>query len=327
MIGTIAVIGAGNGGKTSAADLALQDRAVRLFEFPEYGANVEPLGRPPTLHATGAVCGEAELELATTDLAEAVRGADAIMVCTQALTHERVARELAPLVGPGQLVILNPGSTGGALQLAHVWRSAGVAEPPPIAEFHTLTYGCRARGAEVSVSLKVGAPILYATLPARAAGEWAGDLEAMFPSLVRAADVLEVGLNNGNPVVHPPITILNAARIENEGAAMLFYADGMSPAAAGLIRALDEERMALLRALGYPATPEPERSVAQGYAESTGTCTRTAAWGWSPSAPSGGSSAWPPPRARRSCGSPRRSRGWTISRAARGRSRGSGSGA
>ena len=38
---------------------------------------------------------------------------------------------------------------------------------------------------------------------------------------------------------------------------------------ARLIRKLDGERMALLRALGYPAQPDPVTSVEQGYATST----------------------------------------------------------
>jgi opine dehydrogenase len=75
-------------------------------------------------------------------------------------------------------------------------------------------------------------------------------------------------LNNGNPVIHPPITIMNAARIEKEGSAMRFYGDGVSPTVARMIQKLDEERMALLKALGYPAQPDPVTSVEQGYAAS-----------------------------------------------------------
>ena len=48
MLDSIAVIGAGNGGKTTAADLALQGKRVRLFEFPEFAAALEGLGDPPT---------------------------------------------------------------------------------------------------------------------------------------------------------------------------------------------------------------------------------------------------------------------------------------
>jgi opine dehydrogenase len=268
MIETVAVIGAGNGGKTTAADLALQGKRVRLFEFPEFAASLAGLGDPPRLRVTGALEGVAELEMATMELAAAVSGADCIVVCTQALAHARVARELAPLLRSEQVVVISPGSTAGSLHFAHVFREAGVAEPPVLVEFSTLPYGCRAEGAEVSVSLKVRRPVLYAALPGRATAQVGPALEAIYPALVAAESVLEVGLSNGNPVIHPAITLLNASRIENEGAAMLFYGDGVSPASAGLIRKLDEERMALLRAFGYRAQPEPVTSVAQGYAES-----------------------------------------------------------
>ena len=268
MIERIAVIGAGNGGKASAVELTLRGKRVRLFEFPEFRANLEGLVENPTLTATGVVRGEAHLELVTTDLPQAVSGADTIMVCTQALVHERVARELAPLVQPHQIVILNPGSTGGALLFAKIFRESGLKKLPVLVETATLTYGCRAKGATVDVAVKVNR-VVYGTLPASAMGRVSGELEALYPGLVRGASVLEAGLNNANPVIHPAITILNAARIENEGERTFFYGDGVSPTVARLIQKLDEERMALLRALGYPAQSDPETSVEQGYASSS----------------------------------------------------------
>ena len=144
MIETVAIIGAGNGGKAAAADLTLQGKRVLLFEFPEYGANLANLAKTRRLAVTGAIQGEAAIAKVTTDLTEAVAGADTIMVCTQALTHDRTARELAPLVTPEHLVILNPGSTGGALHFARVFREAGTAVLPRLVEFATLTYGARA---------------------------------------------------------------------------------------------------------------------------------------------------------------------------------------
>ncbi len=268
MIDTIAVIGAGNGGKASAVDLGLQGKRVRLFEFPEFRGNIEGLMENPVLTATGAVSGEARLDLVTADLSRAVSGADTIMVCTQALVHERTARELAPLVQPHHLVILNPGSTGGALLFAKRFRDAGVEKLPTLVETATLTYGCRAQGSGVHIPVKVNR-VLYGVLPAGAVKRVGPELETFYPGLRRGASVLEAGLNNANPVIHPPITILNAARIEREGEQRFFYGDGVSPAVAGLIKRLDGERMSLLRALGYPAQPDPVTSVEQGYATST----------------------------------------------------------
>ena len=268
MIQNIAIIGAGNGGKAAAADLALQGKNVRLFEFPEYRGNVEEIMETRSLKATGAVEGQAILELVTCNLTEALEGADTIMVCTQALAHDRVAHELAPLVRPEHLIILNPGSTGGSLHFAHVFRELGLKKLPTFVETSTLTYGCRAKGSMVDIPVKVNR-VVYGTMPAPAIDSIGPELEALYPGLSRGATVLEAGLNNANPIIHPPITILNAARIEKEGENMFFYRDGVSPSVARLIRKLDEERMALLRALGYPAQPDPVTCVEQGYAAST----------------------------------------------------------
>lgn len=267
MIDKIAIIGAGNGGKAAAADLALQGKDIHLFEYPEYGNNIEMLAKDPTLMVSGAVEGKAALGMVTTDLKEAVSGVDAIMVCTQALTHDRTAWELAPHVNPGQIVILNPGSTGGALHVARVFRQAGLKILPVLVEFSTLTYGCRADGNTVDIPVKVDR-VLYGTFPASAAENIGPELETLYPGLLRAANVLDAGLNNANPVIHPPITLLNAARFENEGETMYFYRDGVSPAVAQLIKKLDHERMALLTALGYFAQSDPETCIQQGYAES-----------------------------------------------------------
>lgn len=268
MIQHVAIIGAGNGGKASAVDLALQGKQVRLFDFPEFEASLHEVEDTGVLTATGAVSGQASIDMITSNLAQALDGADTVIVCTQALAHERVARDLAPLVTPDQLVMVNPGSTGGALEFAHIFRTLGRTELPTLVETSTLTYGCRAKGAHVHVAVKPNR-VLYGTLPGNAMERVGPELEALYPGLVRGASVLEVGLNNGNPVIHPPIALLNAARFENEGPAMKFYKDGVSPTVAKLIQKLDEERMAILRALGYPAQPEPVTCVEQGYADST----------------------------------------------------------
>ena len=241
---------------------------MRLFEFPEYGANIEELASTRRLRATGAVAGEAHLDGVTTDLAEAVTDADTIIICTQALAHDRAARALVPLVLPDQLVVLNPGSTGGTLRLARVFRQSGMDRLPVLVEFSTLTYGCRAETTSVHVAVRVGR-VVYGTLPDTAITTVGPELERLYPGLVRGASVMEAGLNNANPVIHPPIVVLNAARFENDGARVLFYRDGVSPTVARLIERLDHERMGLLRALGYSAQPDPVTCVQQGYAAST----------------------------------------------------------
>jgi opine dehydrogenase len=84
----ICIIGAGNGGSAIAGDMTLAGHECRLYEFPEYRANLEPIIKSGGIKVTGiARTGFAKLALATPELAQAVRGADLVMVTTQALAH------------------------------------------------------------------------------------------------------------------------------------------------------------------------------------------------------------------------------------------------
>jgi opine dehydrogenase len=262
----VLVMGAGNGGKTSAADLGIQGKIVRLWEFPEWSSSLKEVQASGQLVATGDFEGTAKIELATSNLAEAIKDCDTIFVCTVAQAHERVAKEMAPFMKPEHVVVLNPGSTGGTLVLARVWQELGMTKLPTLVEFHTLLYGTRASGDKVTCSLKVKY-LNYGTLPAAAITEVGPSLETLFPALHRSNNVLAAGLCNANPIIHPPIVLCNLAQIEKNGTAMRFYADGVSPMVANLIEGLDKERMALLTALGGEAIPDPKYNKLQGYCD------------------------------------------------------------
>ncbi len=77
---SICIIGAGNGGCAMAGDMALAGHDCRIFEFPDYAANIEPIRAAGGISVTGvARTGFARLTAATTDLAEALDGADLVM--------------------------------------------------------------------------------------------------------------------------------------------------------------------------------------------------------------------------------------------------------
>mgnify|MGYP001815328207 FL=1 len=165
---TICVLGAGNGGSAMAGDMTLAGHHCRLFEFPEFSANIEPIQAQGGIRVTGvARTGFARLELATTDLAEAVEGADLIMATTVALAHERLARELAPHLQDGQVIILWPGS-GGTLAFGKVWDELGFDRCALLAEAVTLPYCCRRLEGPGTINIhRVDGPnMLLAALPA-----------------------------------------------------------------------------------------------------------------------------------------------------------------
>jgi opine dehydrogenase len=69
--------------------------------------------------------------------------------------------------------------------------------------------------------------------------------------------VLETLLLDLNTVVHPAPVILNAARIELKEE-FLLYAEGVTPAIARVVEAVDRERLAVMEALGLKPIPFPE---------------------------------------------------------------------
>ncbi len=251
---TIAVLGAGNGGCAIAGDMTLAGHRCRLFEFTEYSANIDAIRASGGIRVTGiARTGFAKLELATTDLAEAVRGADVIMVATVALAHERIARALAPILGADQAMILWPGS-GGTLAVRKVWDELGFEHPGPLAEGVTFPYCCRRLDGPGTVNIhRIDGPnMLFAALPASATRSAIAALAGTYADRVKpAVSVLEPALYNVNIIVHPVGALLNMGRIEYARGEFYMYKEGITPSVKKVIQAMDRERAALLRTLGY----------------------------------------------------------------------------
>lgn len=250
----ICVLGAGNGGSAVAGDLTLAGHRCRLFEFPEYADNIEPIQAQGGIQVTGiARTGFARVELATTDLAEAVAGAELIIVVTVALAHERLARELASLLGDGQVITLWPGS-GGTLAFRKVWDEMGFDRRVYLAEAVTLPYCCRRLDGPGTVNIhRVDGPsMLLSALPATDTRTVLQALEGSYAHVVKPAlTVLEPALYNPNIIVHPVGALLNMGRIEYSKGEFYMYKEGITPSVHKVIYAMDAERSALFRSLGY----------------------------------------------------------------------------
>jgi opine dehydrogenase len=250
----ICVIGAGNGGSAIAGDLTLAGHACRLFEFPEYAANIVPVMKRGGIKVTGiARTGFAPVKLATTALADAVQGAELIMVATQALAHERVARELSPHLADGQAVILWPGS-GGTLAVRKVWDQVGMRCRVLLAEAVTFPYCCRRLEGPGTVNIhRVDGPnMLLAALPATDTPAVLHALEGTYAHCVKpAVSILEPALYNVNIIVHPVGALLNMGRIEFSKGEFYMYKEGLTPSVKKVIYAMDAERAALFTTLGY----------------------------------------------------------------------------
>lgn len=250
----ICVIGAGNGGSAIAGDMTLAGHNCRLFEFPEYARNIRPVIEKGGIDVTGiARTGFAKIKLATTKMAQAVEGADVIMVATQALSHERFAGEVAPYLSDGQTVILWPGS-GGTLVVRKIWDELRMKKDVVLAEGVTFPYCCRCLKGPGTVNIhRVDGPrMLIASLPASDTARAIEALEGTYADVVKPAkSVLEPAFYNVNIIVHPVGALLNMGRIEFSKGEFYMYKEGITPSVKKVINRMDSERSALFSKLGY----------------------------------------------------------------------------
>jgi opine dehydrogenase len=260
----VAVLGAGNGGCAAAADLGMRGYAVRLYNrSPGRISAIAELGG---LNLTGAAGeGFVPLPVVTTDLAEAVHGADLVMLAVPISTHPFFAEGLATLLEPDQVLFLNPGHMGGGLFMAHELHRLTGRTDVRICETSTLTYGCRMKDAVTINVMARMTNLPFAAFPTRNQAELYERLVPLYPDVVQASNVLETGFMDINAVEHPPQIVCNAGWLEHTKGDYLFYYEGTTPSVGRVIDILDGERMAVAAAAGVRTKPFPQVFHEMGY--------------------------------------------------------------
>lgn len=246
-----AVLGAGHGGLAMAGHLAVMGFDVNLWNrSPE---RIEHVLNRGGIEVEGEVEGFGTPTIATSDIRKAVRGVDVIMVVVPAFGHRDTARAMAPALRDGQIVVLNPGRTGGALEVAHILREEGASANLIVAEAQTLIYVSRHLEPTKAHIFQIKGEVPVAALPAYRTPEVLRDLRSAFPQFVAGGNVLQTSLDNIGAVFHPTVTLLNAARIESTHGDFEYYLEGITPTIALVLERVDEERLAVASALGIRA--------------------------------------------------------------------------
>ena len=205
----------------------------------------------------------------TTDVAEAVEGADVIMLVVPSVAFRYYAEHLASLLTPERAVFLNPGHTGGGLHFVHELRRAGYRDPVRTCESVTLTYICRMEGPASVGIYSYTRNLKFAAFPGVHAERLHDLMKPVYPELTLATSVLETGLANMNAVFHPPGMLMNAGWIEHTRGDFLFYRQGMTESVGRVVADVDAERMAIAAALGVPALPFLEAFFRAGLTTAT----------------------------------------------------------
>jgi opine dehydrogenase len=209
-----------------AFDCASHGHDVRLFDFEQFPDNIATIAGQGGIHAEGDISGFGPIVYSGHDIDEALKDAELIYVVGPAYSTEPFGKVVAGKLKAGQ----------------------------------TLTEPGRIR-----VFLKLKAGNLLAALPGEHTADILKLIDDVYPSMEPAESVLQTSLQNANPVIHPAVTLSNAARIEMTGGDFLFYEEGVSDSVGRLIAALDSERIAIGKKLGITILPDPEMGMRQGY--------------------------------------------------------------
>ena len=242
----IAIIGAGNGGQTTAAWLSNQGYPVRIFDVSQ--ETVEKLNELGGVEIYGNTDypGFGKIEFATTDIQKAISGTEVILVILPEIYHISIAKQMASSLADGQIVVLNPVTGLGVVAFRKALSDAGCKADITLAATCTLLFAARIQETgRVMVSGQKEEISIAVTPTSRAAQVEA----AIYPVMKQHRFIdnqLQLALDNMNLVFHPGPTLLYTSEIE-KGRRFEYYND-MVPSQIKLMEAIDKERLEICKA-------------------------------------------------------------------------------
>ncbi|MFN8493088.1 MAG: NAD/NADP octopine/nopaline dehydrogenase family protein [Caldilineaceae bacterium] len=269
----LTILGGGNTAFAVAANLALHDFEITLCEHPNFATALDPIRASSKIKLIGvAEQGVAKIHQITDDIAVALRN-DLILLIVPAYAHKPFAEWCAPYLRDGHVIVMTPG-TLGALAFGQIVRQSGNQSKIAFAETDTAPYVCRKTAPDTATIWGVVSGLGLGVYPATQTEQVADALQAIFTvnghsgtasAISPYPNVLACGLSAMNPVVHPPGVLMNAGRVEYSRGEFYFYEEGVTPTVAQVIYAVDGERRAIGKALGFELTPVDAAFHAAGF--------------------------------------------------------------
>jgi len=246
----IAILGAGNGGRAMAAGLTLDGFRVNLFELPEFANEFKVIMESGKIKLSSARrSGWARLNMATTNIKDALHDVGLVLICVPAFGQKRMAEVCIPQLRKDMIVVFVPGGFGSFL-FYRTMQELGADQDITLAEVATLPYGARIQSAD-EVLIHIDAIKLpTGVFPANRTNQIIKVLQKLYSAINPAEDILDVALKNLNPCVHSAPSILNTGRIEF-AEDFFIYREGITPSVRRVMVAVDRERQKIREAWGY----------------------------------------------------------------------------
>lgn len=246
------IVGVGMGGKGLLAELGIAGFRLRAFDKDD--TQVAGIRAAKGLHVDGRAKSFAPVELATTDPKPALDGAKVILVSTNGDDHSQLARDLAPYLVDGQIVVLIQGHFGGTLVFRKALDDAGCRAKVQLAEMDGYPYMMTVRSADRVEMTTYKEIYQLVALPASRSRAIVDEIGFAFPGLVAGPNLMQTGLTDLGSVFHACGIVTNVGTAE-AGQPYNFYAHNMTPSVCNLIEAVDRERVAVAKAYGIE-TPD-----------------------------------------------------------------------
>lgn len=233
-----------------AGHLAIMGFDVNLFNRNEeriWGIKISG-----GIELQGEVEGFGRVRMCTTVMKDAIEDADLIMIVVPAYAHRWMAEEAAPYLKDGQIIILHPGRTFGALEFRQVLNEKKVKTDVIIAEAQTFIYASRVIGPGQVQIFRIKNSIPVASVRAYLIPQVLKKLANLYPQFVPGDNIFKTSFDNIGSVFHPSICVLNAGWIEDDSE-FEFYREGVTVSVARVLEKIDRERIAVAEALGIRA--------------------------------------------------------------------------
>ncbi|MEM4187784.1 MAG: NAD/NADP octopine/nopaline dehydrogenase family protein [Candidatus Hadarchaeum sp.] len=250
-------MGSGSGGFMCAADFSLRGHEVRFYSRTgERFKSVIEKGGIKLIGKREELPGEfAKISLITTDIKEAISGADLIVNPLPFFGVRNYAKLVAPHIEDGQTLVYF-GKGGGAIEYYRVFKELGVKKEVYLGDTNTLPYGASYMGDNVVRLESRTWEIITTAFPGKNTDKVVEMVKKAYPmySVRKAQSPLETVLVDYNAITHPPPMLCNAGRIESGDKSFhLFGKDALTPSVVRLTERVDRERIALSKALGIRA--------------------------------------------------------------------------
>ncbi|MBI1970812.1 NAD/NADP octopine/nopaline dehydrogenase family protein, partial [Candidatus Woesearchaeota archaeon] len=244
----IAVCGGGAGGLALAADLHVRGHSVTVYsafhpKFQEGTGGVKEDNQNGFYRVDAG--GKQYLSIPIQRDLSSISSAAYIFIVCPADARSFYLKKAIALADRHALLFLVPGGLGFGLSHLDSVGERGWTE------LNQLPYVARiAETRTVDVHYRLSS-LWCASYPTEHTMTAIGTLESLLGiSAQPCQNVVHCGLLNWNMILHPPLMLANAQRIEQQEA-FTFYRDGAGNSGIALMEALDNERIAIVKKLGF----------------------------------------------------------------------------